>query len=575
MNAPIISIIVPCYNYGPLLSETLRCLQQQTFSDWECIIVDDGSTDETAGVSLAFCNDDKRFSYIYQKNKGLSAARNTGLKAAIGDFIQLLDADDLISARKLELQLGFMKEHPEVGISYTDAVYFKDADTGTRYKSFQIQDDKTVVFSQRPWIKEMSEKGLNMIEFFIWDNIAPVNSMLINKDVFHNAGYFKESFRSLEDWDFWARCAFANVHFAMFKSTEAYALIRVHSDSMSFNNVKMKLYLLKLQVDALDRLKKSRSADLRHLYRQNLPIVEQSIRQHISDTGIFNKKQMTFTAGVLKRSLFFKLYLKELNTYRKRSHPVKNFSIMAFKFLKNKWNESKKYPASFLNDFAEVKKLETQTTKRFKLEREDFYPCLNDKTSVTPFDRRYIYHPAWAARVLSQVKPQKHIDISSTLYFCSIISAFIPVDFYDYRPANLRLDNFNSLSADLLNLPFQSDSVESISCMHTVEHVGLGRYGDQIDYNGDIMAVNELKRVVMPGGHLIFVVPLGRENKICFNAHRIYTKQQILALFNGFELRQFSLIPEDERYGGLIENPSEEDLNRESYGCGCFWFIKQ
>ena len=115
--------------------------------------------------------------------------------------------------------------------------------------------------------------------------------------------------------------------------------------------------------------------------------------------------------------------------------------------------------------------------KRFKLSEADLFPCLNDDTQSTGFDAHYIYHPAWAARIVKEINPVKHIDISSTLHFCSILSAFIPVEFYDYRPAHLNLNNLSSQKADLTNLFFESNSVECLSCMHTIEHIGLGRYG--------------------------------------------------------------------------------------------------
>lgn len=227
-----------------------------------------------------------------------------------------------------------------------------------------------------------------------------------------------------------------------------------------------------------------------------------------------------------------------------------------------------------LADFRKLGELERSSHKRFLLEEKDFFPCMDDNTPSTGFDRHYIYHPAWAARILVQTRPKKHVDISSTLHFCSILSAFIPVDFYDYRPANLSLSGLNSRSADLLSLPFSDRSVESISCMHTVEHVGLGRYGDPLDYDGDIKAIGELKRVLAVNGHLLFVVPIGRENRIYFNAHRVYTKQQVLELFSDLVLKDFSLIPEDEADGGLVSDPSIELLDRQVYGCGCFYFTR-
>lgn len=234
----------------------------------------------------------------------------------------------------------------------------------------------------------------------------------------------------------------------------------------------------------------------------------------------------------------------------------------------------RKTKSSFQQQYQFLEELGGKTTQRFELNKKNWYPCYGDDTANTGFDRHYVYHPAWAARIVKKINPAKHIDISSSLHFCSVLSAFIPVDFYDYRPALLELDSLKSDSADLLNLHFESDSVESLSCMHTVEHIGLGRYGDPIDYDGDLKAINELKRVVAPGGSLIFVVPLGAEDRIHFNAHRVYSKPQVLRLFSDMEMEEFALIPEDEADGGLIINPSETLLSRQSYGCGCFWFKK-
>jgi SAM-dependent methyltransferase len=209
--------------------------------------------------------------------------------------------------------------------------------------------------------------------------------------------------------------------------------------------------------------------------------------------------------------------------------------------------------------------------KRFSLKEEDQWLCLDDATTQTGFDHHYIYHPAWAARIVKQINPQKHIDISSALAFCSIVSAFIPVEFYDYRPAPLTLSNLKSGEADLCKLFFETESVESISCMHTIEHVGLGRYGDPIDPDGDVKAINELKRVVKKNGHLIFVTPVGAP-RIQFNAHRIYSYEMVMELFAGFELKDFSLVLDN---GDFLSPSNPELVKQQRYGCGCFWFSKK
>lgn len=226
---------------------------------------------------------------------------------------------------------------------------------------------------------------------------------------------------------------------------------------------------------------------------------------------------------------------------------------------------------NFYKHFRVFKNLSKEVVPRFEILWKDRYPCLKDNKSATSFDRHYVYHTAWAARVLAETKPCEHFDISSSLYFVSIVSAFVPIKFYDYRPPNLNLNNYSENHADLLALPFGDKSIKSISCMHVIEHIGLGRYGDPLDPEGDLKAISELKRVVAVGGTLLFVVPVGKP-KIMFNAHRIYSFDQVLSYFSDLELMEFSLIPDGD--SGLIRNATKDMADRQTFGCGCFWFVK-
>jgi hypothetical protein len=210
---------------------------------------------------------------------------------------------------------------------------------------------------------------------------------------------------------------------------------------------------------------------------------------------------------------------------------------------------------------------------RFSLSALDAYPCVKDKTIKTGFDRHYVYHTAWAARKIKEIHPEYHTDISSSLYFSGIVSAFVPVKFYDYRPADISLSGLESLRGDLLALPFADNTINSLSCMHVIEHIGLGRYGDKMDYDGDLKAIKELKRVLAVNGSLLFVVPIGKTAKIEFNAHRIYTYKIIMEMFSDLALREFALIPE--HAGQMIYGQEANDkLVDENYACGCFWFTK-
>lgn len=228
----------------------------------------------------------------------------------------------------------------------------------------------------------------------------------------------------------------------------------------------------------------------------------------------------------------------------------------------------------FIGDFVRFRRLAQQITGRFPPEWRNRYPCLRDKTAITGFDRHYIYHPAWAMRILTRTRPDLHVDIASSLSFVSMASAIVPVQFYDYRPADLVLSNLECRRGDLLALPFPDNSILSLSCMHVVEHIGLGRYSDPLDPNGDLKAMRELKRVLAPGGSLLFVVPVGKST-IMFNAHRIYSFDQICDYFSELEVKEFTLIPELAEDGPPVRDASRERTNQEKYGCGCFWLVKQ
>lgn len=239
--------------------------------------------------------------------------------------------------------------------------------------------------------------------------------------------------------------------------------------------------------------------------------------------------------------------------------PLRRFLVRCFQY------------ARFVEEFLRFRKLSHTQGRSLEACWSDRYPCLDDRTSVSGFDAHYIYHTAWATRALSRLRPAEHVDISSSLYFVAIASAYVPIRFYDYRPAALRLSNLSTAAADLLRLPFQDGSVNSLSCMHVIEHVGLGRYGDPLDPRGDEQAARELQRVLAHGGTLLMVVPVGMP-RVCFNAHRIYSCAQVRNMFSSLRLMSFALVTDA---GEFQADASEAVADSQLYGCGCFEFTKQ
>ena len=193
---------------------------------------------------------------------------------------------------------------------------------------------------------------------------------------------------------------------------------------------------------------------------------------------------------------------------------------------------------------------------------------LQDATSVTAFDPHYFYQSAWCARKIAEQNPKHHVDIASQINLIAPLSAFVEVEFIDYRPLEVNLKNLTSRSGTILDLPFKDHSVKSLSSLHVIEHIGLGRYGDELDPEGSKKSCKELQRILAVKGNLYLSTPVGNE-RIEFNAHRIHFPQTIIEYFNELQLISFSLVNDD---GVFIENADPKTPLNFRYGLGMFHF---
>jgi SAM-dependent methyltransferase len=198
------------------------------------------------------------------------------------------------------------------------------------------------------------------------------------------------------------------------------------------------------------------------------------------------------------------------------------------------------------------------------------YPCLLDRIARTPFDPHYFYQGAWLARRLSFTKPRIHVDVGSSVTMVSVLSARIPIVFLDYRPLSVKLSGLNSVAGNVTSLPFLDHSIDSLSSLHVIEHVGLGRYGDPLEPGGAKRAAIEFQRVLLPGGRLFLSVPVGRE-RVCFNAHRVFAPATIQSFLPALRLETFALVDD---MGRFREKVSFEAAAHLEYGCGMFEFVK-
>lgn len=223
---------------------------------------------------------------------------------------------------------------------------------------------------------------------------------------------------------------------------------------------------------------------------------------------------------------------------------------------------------SFIFDWMKYKRMVVDRKERTLI--RDWYPCLFDKTPTTAIDPHYFYLGVWAAKKIYFTKPACHVDVGSQLQFVGFLTTFTDVIFVDIRQAEVSLDRFKCRPGSILNLPFENNSLYSISCLHVAEHIGLGRYGDPIDPHGTEKACKELSRVLSPDGNLFFALPIGVP-RVCFNAHRIHSTKMIIEYFSGLDLVEYSGVHDDGRY---VENVDIDEFADSQYACGLFWFRK-
>jgi SAM-dependent methyltransferase len=201
----------------------------------------------------------------------------------------------------------------------------------------------------------------------------------------------------------------------------------------------------------------------------------------------------------------------------------------------------------------------------------DTYPQVHDRNNVHEIDPHYFFANGWALRRILAVMPRRHVDVASQIIFPNLLAGLMPVVFVDYRPLNVKLMGLQCIGGSLLGLPFGDKSVASLSCLHVIEHIGLGRYGDPLDPQGTKKAALELSRILKPDGNLYLAVPVGQP-RLCFNAHRIHTSEQIREMFSELTLVEFSGVHDDGQY---VEHVGLGEFSESKYACGFFWFRRE
>lgn len=264
MNTPALSVVIPAYNAGDFIAETLESVFAQTYRPLEIIVVDDGSTDSTAEVVKNYLqrNDNgTNLRYIYQLNSGPSAARNNGIKSSTGKYVAFLDADDLWPEDKLSKQSGLMELNLDVVLTFGDMRRFSKI-SGMAESMFVRQKYTREFFGDIFYVKDAYKKLLSQ-------NFIPTGTVMIRREYFQNGLFFDEDLKYVEDLDLWLRIA---MNEPIAYSTEVWEYKRDHDMNVS-NNAEI---MFKSLIEVIDK----HSRHFHPFLRKN----KISLRKHMSDS---------------------------------------------------------------------------------------------------------------------------------------------------------------------------------------------------------------------------------------------------------------------------------------------------
>jgi glycosyltransferase involved in cell wall biosynthesis len=227
LNNPKISVIIPVYNGEIFLEDTIKSVLNQNYDNWECIVVDDGSIDGSAAIAKKY----EQIIYLYQEHKNVAAARNLGIQKASGEYLAFLDADDIWDTHKLETQINYMEESPEIDYSIT------------KHSLFLTEGLKDIP----QWVRtnHLQEETIAYIP----------SSLIVRKSAFEIVGYFDESYKISDDSDWFLRARDAGIKLGIIDKNLLYK--RVHSQCLTSQTGVIKKELMKSIRASLWRVKLS------------------------------------------------------------------------------------------------------------------------------------------------------------------------------------------------------------------------------------------------------------------------------------------------------------------------------
>jgi SAM-dependent methyltransferase len=234
--------------------------------------------------------------------------------------------------------------------------------------------------------------------------------------------------------------------------------------------------------------------------------------------------------------------------------------------------------SAFVRDWQQIRKLALQQPDFPVI---DYYPVLTDRyVESGNLTHHYFDQDLTMAQRIFQNNPAQHVDIGSRIDgFVAHVATFRPIELFDIRPLNRSISNVTFRQVDFMQLPDELiEYTDSISSLHVIEHFGLGRYGDPLDVNGHLKALDNIYRVLKPGGRFYFSTPVSTRQGIVFNAHRVFQVDYLVRLFEQrYAIENFWLIDDNNtlRSGLNYRSEAAHQSFGCSFGCGMFELIKK
>lgn len=271
---PEVSVVIPTYNSAHFLGEALQSVFDQTFKDYELIVVDDGSTDETKQIVAEYGD---KIKYIFQENSGPASAKNNGIRNSVGKYIAFLDADDLWLPTKLEKQVKTFQQSPELAMIFTEHSVFNDRGI---YLAL-IGKRKRLI------------KGDIARNIFLHNGVA-TPTVIVRKEIFNKIGLFEEDLYMAEDDNMWVRIA---ANFDVELIDEPLAKYRIHSRSMTADKKKLFEAVL-TNVRLLSYRYEGVKERIKNVIPQKLSQVQFSVGYDHFENGDFKEARRAFAQGI-------------------------------------------------------------------------------------------------------------------------------------------------------------------------------------------------------------------------------------------------------------------------------------